>query len=123
MADGRREAIRLGSHRVEDARGLARARAALRVVAAVAEQPLEDDARMIFGEIRCRLVTPRDGVDVEAVARVASALCRRVDRELERAYGRVEPKHVGCELVGRRRELDLDAGLRAVVRVHAREPG
>ena len=48
--------------------------------AAVAEQALEHDARVDLGEIRRRLVAPRHGVHVEAVARVARALRRRCRR-------------------------------------------
>ena len=67
---------------------LARAREPLGGAAAVAEQPLEHDARMVLGEVRRRLVAPGHGVHVEAVAGVAGALRRRVDGELERAHRR-----------------------------------
>ena len=95
----------------------------LGAAAAVAEQPLEHEPRMVLGEVRRRLVAPRHRVHVEAVAGVARALRRGVDRELERAHGRGLAEHVGRELVGAGRELHLDAGPRAVPRVHAREPG
>ena len=74
-------------------------------------------------EIRRRLVAPRNGIHVETVARVASTLRGRVDGELERAHGRARAEHIRGELVSRRRELHLDAGLRSIVSVHTREPG
>src|SRR5690606_11380139 len=75
---------RLALHGIENAPRDSRARESLGARAAVAEQPLEHDARVDLGEIRRRLVAPRDRVHVEAVARVALSLLRRVDAELDR---------------------------------------
>ena len=49
------------------------------VTSRINEQALEDDARVVFGEIRCRLVQPRHRVHVEAVAGVARTLRRGID--------------------------------------------
>ncbi len=54
--------------------------------AAVAEEAFENYARMILGHVGRGLVAPGDGVDVEAVARIAGAL-RRPGRPSSRSRG------------------------------------
>ena len=69
-----------------------------------------------------RLVPPRDGVDVEAVARIARPLRRLIDRQLERRHRRVLADRLRDELIGGRRQLHLDVRTRAVEGVHAGQP-
>src|SRR4051812_22435023 len=116
-ADARRQTPSFLAHRVEDAARLLDSRESLGAAAAVTEQPLEHEPRMVLGQVRRRLVAPRDGVHVETVARVASALRRGIDRELERAYRRRPTEHVRRELIRARSELHLDAGPRSIPRV------
>src|SRR5690606_4964840 len=111
------------SDRVENAAGGPRPREPLLARAAVAEQALEYDPGMDLGEVRGRLVTPRHRVHVEAVARITLPLHRRIDAELDRRQRGVRADLAGRDLIGRRREPDLDARPRPVVRVHAGQPG
>ena len=109
-------------HRVEEAALLPDAGAPLLGAAAVAEQALEDDARVNLGHVGRRLAAPRDGVDVEAVAGIARSLRRRVERHLDRGDSAVVAQMPGGDLIGRHGEADLGARTRAVVGMHAGEP-
>ena len=78
-------------HRVEDAAVLARLRQPLRRRAAVAEQPLEDDARIVLGRQRRRRRAPRQRVQVGAAVAVLALAAEEVevDRQLQRRQRRV----------------------------------
>src|SRR5688572_33276581 len=114
--------MRFLEHRVEDAALLPDERAAFVSAAAVAEQPLEDHARVEHGHVGRRLAAPRDGIHVEAVAGVARALRRRIERDLDRGDSAVLAQMSGGYLIRRRGEADLGARTRAVVSMHASEP-
>ncbi len=104
--EGALEAQRLFRHRIEDAAGLPRLGAAVGGAAAVAEEPLEDHAGVRLHLERRRRVAPRDGVRVEAVARVARDGGRLLEDQLERRQrGRLAELARG-ELVGGGAELD-----------------
>ena len=121
-AERRRERTGFLEHRVEQAALLLDAGAPLLGAAAVAEEALEDDARVELGHVGRRLAAPRDGVDVEAVAGIARPLRRRVERHLDRGDPAVLAQMPGGNLIGRSGEADLGARPRAVVGMHAGEP-
>ena len=109
-------------HRIEDAALLPDAGAPLLGAAAVAEEALEDHARVDLGHVGRGLAAPRDGVHVEAVAGIARPLRRRVERHLDRGHPAVLAQVPGRDLVGRGGEADLGARTRAVVGMHTGEP-
>ena len=117
-----RQRIHFLGDRIENAPGVLHASQALSRASTVAEQALEDDARMCFRRIRCRGITPRNGVDVEAVTRIAGTLSWEVDGQFERGELRILSDFVCSDLIGSRRKPYFNARLRAIVRMHAGEP-
>src|SRR5215510_1140228 len=77
---------------------------------------------MRFCRIWRGLISPRDGIDIEAVARIARPLGRKIHGELERSQLRVLADLSRRDLICSRRQAHLDAGLCAVVGMHARQP-
>ncbi len=75
---------------------------------------------MQLRQVRRGFVTPRNGVHVEAVTRIAGSLHRRVDTQLDRRQLGIGAYDAGRNLVGRGRELDLYTGTRAVIGMHTR---
>ena len=110
--------------RVEDAAVLARERGALRVRAAVAEQPLEHDARVVLRRQRRRRRAPR-----RACSSTRSCTrCRRCRRARSRSIDELERRQHASpcrctrrrDLIGRHAVLDVRA--LGALGAHAREP-
>ena len=108
---------------IENRARLARLREALRRAAAIAEQPLEDDARMRLHRERRRGRLPRNRVREEAVLAVAANLGRILKSELERRETRVFAEVRGGDLIDGRRQRDrCGPAPIAIVGVHAGQP-
>src|SRR5690606_5157566 len=84
-AERAREAREIRRHGIENAAVLSRAREALLVRAAVAEQALEDEPRVVLGRQRARRRTPRQRVQVNAAIAVLAHAREeaQIDRQLE----------------------------------------
>src|SRR5690606_3163203 len=95
----------------EDAAVLMRERHALLGGAAVAEQALEDEPRIILGRQRLGRRSPRERVEVYAAVAVLALSGQeiQIDRELERRQHGVAAEHSCCELIGRYAVLDVRA--------------
>src|SRR5690606_4456874 len=96
------EAREILADRVEDAAVLMRERHALLGGAAVAEQALEDEPRIILGRQRLGRRSPRERVEVYAAVAVLALSGQeiQIDRELERRQHGVAAEHSCCELIG-----------------------
>ena len=121
-ADRRREPRGLGTDGVQDA-AAERVRASRSALEPPSPNSRSNTTRgCVLGQVRRRLVAPRDGVDVETVAGIARALRGGSIASSSDATAVSLPMTSRGQLIRRRRELDLDAGARAVVGMHAREP-
>ena len=111
----------LAGHRVEQALVLAHPRQTRLAVgaAAVAEEGLEDRARIPLHRQRLRLAAPRDGVRVDAaqVARAGAGVVRAVEGHGERRHLGLPREVPGQKLV--HRDLAEDLGLVAAAARHA----
>jgi hypothetical protein len=86
--------------RIEEAACLIAPLLPLRIGAPVAEQPLEDDLRVVLHRQRQRGRLPRQRIAVgTGEAGVAAVQVQRLHRELDRRERRVLPHVLGCDLV------------------------
>ena len=95
---------------VEQADRLRAPRLALLGGVAVAEQPLEDDLRIVLHRQRRVRTLPRNRVAVRAAQAVAAVQARLFDRQLERRQGRVLPDLLRGNLIDGDAERRLRAG-------------
>ena len=109
-------------HRIENALVLARLGGAPRRGAAVAEQPLEHDARIVLGRQRRRRRGPRQRVQVGAAVAVLALPGQEIeiDGELERRQRRLLAEHRRGNLIGG--DAVADVGAFGALGVHAGEP-
>ena len=89
---------RFSQHRIEQAHGLLPSRAPLGIGAAVAEQPLEHDLRIVLHRQRRGRSLPRNRVAVRATE-IAAAQARVLDHQLDRGQRRVLSDVLRRELV------------------------
>ena len=96
---------------VEDAAVFAHLRQPVGGAAAIAEQALEDDARVGLHRIRIGRGAPRDAVGVDAAVAVVAIAdeIRLLHRHLERSQRRVLAEHLRRQLVGGRPVADVSA--------------
>ena len=114
---------RILDDRIQKACRLTHGGAALGGGAAVAEQPLEHDARVHFGRQRRGRRPPRHGIRVEAVgAAVAGNRRRALERQLQRRQARVLADRRRSDLIGGRAQPDLQPRA-ARPGMHAAQPG
>ncbi len=106
-----RQAREIGADEVENAAILARLCRALRIRAAVAEQALEHDSRIVLTRDRSRRRAPRQRVQVDAAVRAVAHAGEHaeVDRKLERRQHGLLAEHLRRQLIGRHAAFDVGA--------------
>ena len=112
----------VGGHPVEDAAVLLHLRQPLLARPAVAEHPLEDDARVRLVRVRRRRRAPRDAVRVDATVAVVAVADEvgLLHRQLERPQRGVAADVLRGDLV--RGDAVADVGALGLLRVHAAQP-